>query len=112
MPKLFILYNLKNDVSQEDFEKWVNEFKGPFISGLPAVKRYTLTKVVGAVQAAGGPPGPVESPYQYAAVVDVTSLEDYGKIAESPAYKEEFMPHFAQKVKDFLILRSNEVFDQ
>ena len=112
MPKLFILYNLKNDVSQEDFEKWVHEFKGPFIFGLSAVKRYTLTRVAGAVQAAGGPPGPVESPYQYAAVVDVTSLEDYGKNAESAAYKEEFMPQFAQKVKNFLILRSNEVFDQ
>lgn len=111
MAKLFILYNLKDEVTEEDFENWVNSYKGPFIAGLPAVKGYTLTKVLGAVQMAGGPPGPVESPYQYAAVVNVESLEAYGKDTESKEYKEEFMPQFAQKVKNFLILRSNEVFD-
>ena len=38
MAKQFILYNLKDDVNEGDFEKWVNEFKGPLISGLSAVK--------------------------------------------------------------------------
>jgi len=111
MAKQFILYNLKDDVTQEDFEKWVNEYKGPFISGLPSVKRYTITNVRGAMQAKGGPPGPIETPYKLAAIVDLSSLEAYGKDAESPAYKEEFMPQFAKWVKDFLILRAEEFYD-
>lgn len=101
MAKQFVLYNLKDEVSDEDFETWVNEFKGPFIAGLPAVKRYTLTKVAGAVQAAGGPPGPVDSPFQYAAVVDLASLEAYGKDTESSDYQTKFMPEFAKKSEGF-----------
>jgi hypothetical protein len=112
MAKQFILYNLKDDVKEEDFEKWVNEYKGPFIIGLSAVKHYTITKVKRAIQAKGGPPGPVDSPYQLAAVVDMTSLEDYAKNAESGPYKEEFMPQFASRVKDFLILQADEFYDQ
>ena len=111
MAKQFILYNLKDGVSEEEFMKFVNEFKGPFIIGLSAVKRYTITSVKGAVQAKGGPPGPVDTPYQIAAVVDLTSLEAYGKDAESQAYKEEFMPRFVKYVSDFLILRAEELYD-
>ena len=48
MPKLLIMYNLKDDLKEEDFVKWVHEFKGPFISGLSAVKSYTLTRVQNA----------------------------------------------------------------
>jgi len=110
MAKLFILYNLKDDVNEEDFDKWVNEFKGPLISGLSAVNNYTLTKVGGAMKAEGGPPGPVESPYRFVGIVDVTSFEDYAKDQETPAYKEEFMPKFMQWVKSVLILRAEELF--
>jgi len=36
---------------------------------------------------------------------------DDGKSTEPDEYKKEFMPQFVQKVKDFLILQSDEVFD-
>ena len=44
MPKLLIMYNLKDDLKEEDFVKWVHEFKGPFISGLSAVKSRPLQR--------------------------------------------------------------------
>ena len=112
MAKQFILYNLKDDVKEEDFIKWVNEYKGPFVTGLPAVKHYTITTVKRAIQAEGGPPGPVETPYKLAAVVDLTSLEDYAKDTETAPYKEEFMPQFASWVKDFLILQADEFYEK
>ena len=112
MARQFILYNLKDDKKEEDFEKWVHEYKGPFIIGLSAVKHYTITKVKRAMEAKGGPPGPVDSPYQLAAVVELTSLEDYAKLTETQPYKEEFMPQFASRVKDFLILQADEFYDQ
>ena len=110
MAKQFILYNLKDDVNEEDFEKWVNDFKGPLISNLNAVKNYTLTKVGGAMKAEGGPPGPTDSPYRFVGVVDLTSFEDYAKDQETPAYKEDFMPQFMQRVKNVIILRAEEIF--
>lgn len=111
MAKQFVLYNLKDDVKEEDFIKFVDDFKGPFISGLPAVKRYTITSVKMAMQAKGGPPGPVEPPYKLAAIVDLTSLADYGKDTQSQAYQEEFMPRFIKYVKDFLVLQAEEFYD-
>ena len=112
MAKQFILYNLKDDVNEEDFEKWVNEFKGPLISGLSAVKNYTLTKVGGAIKAEGGPPGPADSPYKFVGVVVLTSFEDYTKDQETPVYKEEFMPQFMQRIKNVIILRAEEIFGE
>jgi hypothetical protein len=112
MAKQFVLYNLKDDRNEEDFEKWVNEFKGPLISGLSSVKNYTLTKVGGAVKAEGGPPGPADSPYRFVGIVDVTSLEDYAKDQETPIYKEEFMPKFMQWIKNVMILRAEEIFGE
>jgi len=103
---------LKDDVTEEDFIKFVNEYKGPFVTGLSAVKRYTLTTVKRAMQAKGGPPGPVETPYKIAAVVDLTSLEDYAKDQQSQAYQEEFLPKFAKYAKDVLILQADEFYDK
>ena len=112
MAKQFILYNLKNGLKEEDFLKWVNEFKGPFITGLSAVKRYTLTSVKMAILAKGGPPGPVETPYKLAGIVDLTSLPDYAKDTQTQPYQEEFMPQWAEWVKDFLILQADEIWDK
>ena len=112
MAKQFILYNLKDDVTEEDFIKFVNEYKGPFVTGLSAVKRYTLTTVKRAMQAKGGPPGPVEPPYKIAAVVDLTSLEEYAKDQQSQAYQEEFLPKFAKYAQDVLILQADEFYDK
>ena len=112
MAKQFVLYNLKDDRKEEDYIKWVNEFKGPFIIGLSAVTRYTLTTVKKAMQAKGGPPGPVESPFKYAAIVELTSLQDYVKDTETRPYKEEFLPQFMAWVKDFLILQADEFYDK
>jgi len=112
MPKLLIMYNLKDDLKEEDFVKWVHEYKGPFVTGLSAVKGYTLTKVQGAVKSEGGPPGPAEPPYNIVGIVDVTSFEDYAKDQETPAYKEEFSPTMAKWVKNMMILRAGEIFDK
>ena len=110
MPKLLIMYNLKDDLKEEDFVKWVHEYKGPFITGLGSVKHYHLTTVQGAMKSEGGPPAPAESPYKIVGIVDVTSFEDYAKDQETPAYKEEFSPTMNNWVKDLMILRVGDIF--
>ena len=110
MPKLFIMYNLKDDLKEEDFVKWVHEFKGPFISGLSAVKSYTLTRVQSAIKSEGGPPGPTDPPYHLVGIVDITGFEDYAKDQETPGYKNDFTPKFNSWVKNTMILKANEIF--
>jgi len=110
MPKLLIMYNLKDELKEEDFVKWVHEYKGPFVTGLSAVKSYTLTKVQGAVMSEGGPPGPVEPPYNIVGIVDVTSFEDYAKNQETQTYKEDFSPQMNKWIKNMMILRAGDIF--
>ena len=111
MAKQFVLYNLKDGLKEEDFLKFVNEYKGPFISGLSAVKRYTITSVKVALKAEGGPPTPVDTPYNLAAIVDLTSLADYKQDTASEAYQKEFTPTFGKWVKDLLILQAEDIYD-
>ncbi|MBW1799121.1 MAG: hypothetical protein JRJ85_00185 [Deltaproteobacteria bacterium] len=110
MPKIFIMYNLKDELKEEDFVKWVHEFKGPFISGLSAVKSYTLTRVQDAVKSEGGPRGPAEPPYRLIGIVDVTSFEDYAKDQETRPFKEDFSPKMNSWVKNIMVLRAGEIF--
>ena len=107
---MIILYNLKDDLKEEDFFKWVHEFKGPFIAGLSAVKSYTLTKTEAALESAGGPLEPAEIPYNIVGIVDVTSIEAYAKDQETPAYKDDFTPQMAKWVKNMTYLKATEIF--
>jgi len=116
MPKQFIIYNLRDDVTVEDYLKWVNEFKGPLLLGLGSTKRYTLCKVTAAVKldpTKGQPPEPVESPYKLVAVLEVDSLEEWAKDRESKAYKEDFMPKYmADWAGDTLLLQAEEIYEK
>jgi hypothetical protein len=104
------MYNLKDDAEEEDFVKWVHEFKGPLISGLSAVKSYTLTRVQNALKSEGSPLGPADPPYKFVGIVDITGFEEYAKDQETPAYKDDFTPKMNNWVKNMLILRASEIF--
>jgi hypothetical protein len=114
MAKSIILYNLKEGVSDEDYAKWCEEYKGPFFIGLKACNSFTLVKMLGGMRgdgAKGLPPAPAPSPYSHIGIVDVTSLEEWQKDTESKAFKEEFFPQwFSRWVADFFILVGMEVY--
>lgn len=112
MPKILILYNLKDDKKEEDFVKWVHEFKGPFVQGLSSIKSYTLTRAQGAMKIEGGPPAPIESPYNFIGILDVTSFEDYIKDQGTQPYREDFFPKMMSWAKDTLIIRAGEIFPE
>ena len=114
MPKEIILYNLRDDVKEEDYVKWCAEYKGPLLLGLPGSKSFTLLKMMGGVHGdgqKGNPPSPTESPFNFIGILDATSLEDWGKARETTAFKEEFFPQwFSKWVADFHILGGVEVY--
>lgn len=114
MAKGIILYNLRDDVTEEDYVKWCEDYKGPLLLGLPSAKSFTLVKMVGGAQGdgqKGNPPNPTKSPYDYIGILDTTSLEEWAKARESKAYKEEFFPQwFSKWVADFYVLMGVELY--
>jgi hypothetical protein len=97
MPKQIILYNLRDDVKDEDYIKWCHEFKGPLLLGLKSVKSYTLLKMAGGRKfngQKGEPPEETKSPFSFIAILDITSKEEWMKDMATDAYQKDFFPKF------------------
>jgi hypothetical protein len=114
MAKEIILYNLRADVKEEDYVKWCESYKGPLLLSLPGSKSFTLVKMMGGVTGngqKGHTPGPTGSPYQFIGIMDLTSLEEWGKAHETAKFKDEFFSQwFARWVGDFYVLGGVEVY--
>ena len=114
MAKEIILYNLKDSVTDEDYKKWVEEYKGPLLIGLNSTKSFTLVKMLGGRKGNGQegvPPEETKSPYKYIGIMDLSGLEEWKKDSASKAFKDEFFPKwFSNWVKDFYVLAGEEVY--
>lgn len=115
MAKQIILYNLKDDVTDEEYQDWCRSYKGPLLLGLNSVKGFTLVSMLGGVKGdgkEGNPPQEAPSPYKYIGILDCTDLEALKTDSESKAFKEEFFPQwFSKWVADFYVLVGMEVYD-
>jgi hypothetical protein len=115
MAKSIILYNLKEGVSDADYVKWCEEYKGPFFLSLPACKSFTLVTMLGGIKgngAKGAPPEPTPSPFKYVGIVDVDNLGAWQGDTESKRFREEFFPQwFSRWVADFYVLVGTEVYE-
>jgi hypothetical protein len=116
MPKQIILYNLKDGVTDEDYQKWCESFKGPLLLSLNASKSFTLVKMFGGMKGDGRKPNPPQetpSPFNYIGILDVTSLEESRKDAGTKAFKEDFFPKWISDwVADFYVLVGEEAYEQ
>jgi hypothetical protein len=114
MAKEIILYNLRENVSEEDYVKWCETYKGPLLLTLQGTKSFTLVKLLGGITGngkAGSPPVPTTSPYRYIGILDAASQEDWNKARESKKFKEEFFPQwFSKWVADFYVLGGVDVY--
>jgi hypothetical protein len=114
MAKEIILYNLRDDVKEEDYVKWCEDYKGPLLIGLPGSKSFTLVKMMGGIQGngqKGTPPSPTNSPFNYIGILDVGNPEKWKKSQESKAFKDEFFPQwFSKWVGDFYLLGGIELY--
>jgi hypothetical protein len=102
MAKRIILYNLADNVTDEDFKKYVVNEKGPLIDSFPSVKKYELVKISASMTG--------EIPYKYVGIVHVTSINDFNEIdAKTPEY-QQFLQKFLPMAKDLLILSGEEIY--
>jgi hypothetical protein len=98
MAKQFILYNLADHVTDEEYKEYVTNEKGPLLDSLSSVKKFELVKTAG------------ESPYMYVGIMHITSLEEFAqKDAPSQAF-QEFMGKWQSMVRDVMMLAGEEIY--
>ena len=76
MPTMVVLVNLKEDVTPEAYERWLDERYVPAVLGLPSVDEWRGHRVGGLAGADGEPP------YQYIVAVEINDLEQLGRDME------------------------------
>ena len=102
MAKRIILYNLAENVTDEEFKDYVTNEKGPLIDSLPSVKKYELVRITGAT--AG------EIPYKYVGIVHMTSLDEFNQKDAKTQQYQDFFTKFRPMVSDLLILSGEEIY--
>jgi len=73
---MVVLVNLKEDVTPEAYERWLDERYVPAVLGLPSVDEWRGHRVGGLAGADGEPP------YQYIVAVEINDLEQLGRDME------------------------------
>jgi len=102
MAKRIILYNLVDNVTDEDFKQYVTSDKGPLIDSLPSVKKYELVKITGASSG--------EIPYKYCGIIHIDSIEEFDQKAPRMPEYQEFLKKFGPMAKDMLMLTGEEIY--
>jgi len=113
MAKEIILYNLRDDVKEQDYVKWCEDYKGPLLIGLPGSKSFTLLKMMGGIEGngqKGNPPSATKSPFNYIGILDTTSSEEWAKSRETKAFKGFLSQWLSKWVADFHILGGIELY--
>ena len=81
MAKEIILYNLADNVTDEQYKNFVTKEKGPLLESLSSVKKFELVKVTGAATG--------EIPYKYVGILHLNSLDEfYQKDAPSQKFHD------------------------
>lgn len=102
MAKEIILYNLADNVTDEEYRDFVINEKGPLLDSLPSVKKFELVKITGS--AAG------EIPYKYIGIMHLTSLEEfYQKDAPSQKF-QDFLKKWQPMTSEAHILHGEEIY--
>jgi hypothetical protein len=77
VPTMIVLVNLKEDVSSEEYERWLQGRYVPAILELDSVDEWHGYRVGGLPEAGGEPP------YEYVVAVGINDLERLGRDMES-----------------------------
>jgi hypothetical protein len=102
MAKEIILYNLAGNVTDEEYQTYVTNEKGPLLESLPSVKKFELVRITGAATG--------EIPYKYVGIMHLNSLEEFHqKDAQSQKF-QEFLKKWQPMTAGFHILSGEEIY--
>ena len=79
--KIFVLFNLRKDVTVADYEKWAKTTDIPVVNNLPSIDKFSVFRTTGVL---GGGMSP---PYQYIEVVEIADEAQFGVDASTDQMK-------------------------
>ncbi|RMF10429.1 MAG: REDY-like protein HapK [Alphaproteobacteria bacterium] len=80
--KIIVLFNLKKNVTVEDYEKWARTVDMPTVRSLKSVNNFDILRCTGMLMSEDAPP------YQYIEIIDVNDMEQFGADVSSPKIQE------------------------
>jgi hypothetical protein len=102
MAKEIILYNLADNVTDEEYKAFVINEKGPLLDSLSSAKKFELVKIT---RSAAG-----EIPYKYVGILHLKSLDEfYQKDAPSQKF-QDFLKKWQPMTSGFHILSGEEIY--
>ena len=92
---LFSVYNAKSSEVADEYEKYLVEKKIALVESMPHIISYEIYRIDSIFGPAVANPQnlPTELPYQFAAKIEVTSIEDFVNAAQTPeaqAFTKEY----------------------
>jgi hypothetical protein len=102
MAKEIILYNLAENVTEDEYLEFVTKEKGPLLDSLPSAKKFELVKITGAATG--------EVPFKYVGILHLKSLDEfYQKDAPSQKF-QDFLKKWQPMTSGFHILFGEEIY--
>lgn len=102
MAKEIILYNLADNVTDEQYKDFVKREKGPTLSSLPSVKKYELVRIKGAKTG--------EVPFNYVGILHVESLDEFYEKGASTQKFQDLVAKMMPMFKNIHILYGEEIY--
>jgi uncharacterized protein (TIGR02118 family) len=100
MPKMFVLFNLKDGVDSDAYEEWARTRDAVIVRKLPSIDSFAVVRIDGSMQG--------ESPFQY---VEQIEINDMGRFHADIATQE--MAHIAAEFQEWadapLFIHGDEV---
>jgi hypothetical protein len=102
MGKEIVLYNLADNVTDEQYQDFVHKEKGPLLESLPSVTKYELVRIKGAKIG--------EVPYNYVGILHVNSLDEFYEKGATTEKFQGLMAKLQPMLKDLHLLYGEEVY--
>ena len=102
MGKEIILYNLADNVTDEQYRDFVKKEKGPTIDSLPSVKKYELVRIKGAATG--------EVPFNYVGIVHAKNIDEFLNKDKQTQKFQDLQAKMRPMFKDIHILYGEEVY--
>ena len=102
MAKEVILYNLADNVTDEQYKAFVTSEKGPILESLPSVRKYELVRIKGAVTG--------EVPYNYVGILHVENMDEFNQKGKTTQKFQDLMTKLMPMLKNPHILYGEEIY--
>jgi hypothetical protein len=82
VPRIVVLFNLKEGVAAEEYEQWAKTTDLPTVNGLTSVNGFAVQRSAGLLMGEGDPP------YQYIEIIDVNDMQLFGDEVSTAAMQK------------------------